>query len=213
MMWNVFVIFVFLTIFSVDKISCPHMDPLRASVTRDEQRAFIKIHYLLDDTPIEIHRLLVKATRSLAMSKTQVYYTYNQFRDKERETCAELEREGRPRNATDEDMQERLRQLLYQDNNWQTYDYAQALGVSDSSVRCMLRELHARKVASRFVPHELNPVQKNLRKEISQELLENHKKDPTFLDRIIAIDESWVRSYDPKDSQSLKEWQLPDQEP
>jgi hypothetical protein len=163
-MWNVFVIFVFLTIFSVDKISCPHMDPLRASVTRDEQRAFIKIHYLIDDTPIEIHCPLVKATRSLAMSKTQVYYTYNQFRDKERETCAELEREGRPRNATDEDMQERFRQLLYRDNNWQTYDYAQALGVSDSSVRCMLRKLHAREVASRWVPHELNPVQKKSQK-------------------------------------------------
>jgi hypothetical protein len=80
------------------------MDPLRTSVTNEEQRAFIKLHYLLDDTAAEIHKLLQNAARSLALSRAEVYHIYNQFRDGERQTCERLPGSGRPRTATTEEM-------------------------------------------------------------------------------------------------------------
>ena len=61
-----------LTIFLVKITFCPPMDQLRASVTRDEQRAFIKLHVLLDVSAAEVHRLLDKAVKSNAMSVAQV---------------------------------------------------------------------------------------------------------------------------------------------
>jgi len=120
---------------------------------------------------------------------------------------------GRPRTATDEETTEKLKKLLLDDRNWSTLDYADYFDISPSSVKCILRELHARKVCTRWVPHSLNSVQKQLRVEISQEHLNEHLKDPTFLERIIAIDETYVKSYDPKDIKSAKEWRLLEQEP
>lgn len=204
--------FILILIF-IDKIFCPNMDPIRASITREEQWAFIKLHYLLEDTAAEIHHMLDKAARSLALSRSDVYYIYNQFRDEERKACEQILGAGRPRTATDEETTENLRKLLLDDRNWSTLDYADYLNISPSSVKCILRELHARKVCTRWVPHSLNPVQKQLRVEISQEHLNEHSKDPTFLERIIAIDETYVKSYDPKDIKSAKEWRLPEQEP
>ena len=73
------------------------MDPLRTSVTNEEQRAFIKLH-----------KLLQNAVLSLAHSRAEVYHIYNQFRDGERQTCERLPGSGRPQTATTEEMKERL---------------------------------------------------------------------------------------------------------
>jgi hypothetical protein len=97
---------------------------------------------------------------------------------------------------------------LFEDNNWTTESFAQTLGISTFSVKCMLKELGAKKVSSRWVPHELNPAQKDSRVEICQENLDKHKHDNSMLDRIIAIDETWAKSYDPRDSQTSKQWRL-----
>ncbi len=212
-MWSTIKLRLILILIFVNKSLGPNMDPIRASVTHEEQRAFIKLHYLLEDTPAEIHRLLVKAAKSLAVSQRDVYYIYNQFRDGERQTCEQLLGARRPRTMITEEMKERLRNLLYDDRNWSTQDFAEELGVNVWNVRCMLRELDARKVSARWVQHSLNPVQMAMRVDISKEHLKSHKEDPTFLDRLVTIDESYVKSYDPKDAQGAREWRLPDQEP
>ena len=51
-------------------------------------------------------------------------------------------------------MKERLRNLLLEDNDWGTQDYADELGISKSSVYNILMELEAKYVAARWVPHE-----------------------------------------------------------
>ena len=37
--------------------------------------------------------------------------------------------------------------------------------------------------------------------------------DSGFLNKIIAIDETWLKSYDPRDSEAESEWLLPGQKP
>ncbi len=48
----------------------------------------------------------------------------------------------------------------------------------------------AKKIASRWVPHDLTPAQKQLRADICDEHLQRYKADNDILARIIAIDET-----------------------
>ena len=189
------------------------MDQLRASVTREEQRAFIKLHVLLDVSATEVHRLLDKAVKSNAMSLAQVKRVYNQFKSEGRKTSSREPGSGKAQTSTSEAMQERLKNLLLEDNDWGTTDYAQSLEVSRSSVLRMFEELGARKVASRWVPHELDKSQMNNRMAIAEELLKWYNQDNGILQRIISIDETYLKSYDPRDSESSKTWCLPGQNP
>jgi len=86
------------------------------------------------------------------------------------------------------------------------------LGVSYWSTIRLLEEVGAKKIATIWVPHELTPVQKQKRVDIRVEHLERYNNDSEYLERIIAIDETWIRSYDPKDPFNSRQWRLPGQE-
>ncbi|CAG2164688.1 unnamed protein product [Oppiella nova] len=40
-----------------------------------------------------------------------------------------------------------------------------------------------------------------------------YQRERGFLDKIIAIDETWLKSYDPQDPRQTSEWLLPEQKP
>lgn len=56
-------------------------------------------------------------------------------------------------------------------------------------------------------------VQKMARARISAEHLERYNNDPGMVDRIISIDETWLKYYDPEDYWSSRQYRLPGQEP
>ncbi len=64
-------------------------------------------------------------------------------------------------------------------------------------------------MAARWVPHSLTSQQKELRVNISSEHLQRYQSDPDMLNRIIAIDETWIKSYDPLDESQSREWRYP----
>jgi hypothetical protein len=53
-------------------------------------------------------------------------------------------------------------------------DLAQILGICTSSTKNLLKVVGAKKIASRWVPHELKPEQKELRVNIFAEHLERY---------------------------------------
>jgi hypothetical protein len=56
---------------------------------------------------------------------------------------------------------------------------------------------------------ELTPEQKEVRVMTAHALLSRYNTDPRMLDRVVAIDETWIRCYQPtKKSQSM-EWHKP----
>ena len=85
--------------------------------------------------------------------------------------------------------------------------------MSHGTVWEMLHDLGYRKVASRYVPHNLTSSQRQDRLETCQTHLTRYQGDASILDRIIAIDETWLRSYDPLNPQSAAEWRLPGEAP
>jgi hypothetical protein len=98
---------------------------------------------------------------------------------------------------------------MVQSRAWRLDDLVDELGVSHGSVWHMSHEKNYRKVASRYVSHVLIHAQKQLRVDRYQQHLERYEHDPNLLNRIVAIDETWLRSYDPKDPRSAAEWRLP----
>lgn len=196
-----------------DFVYGPKVNPLRASITNSDQRAFIKCHVLLGTPASNVSSMLVRIAGSNALSERQVFRVYHQFAEEGRLTCEDAPRPGRPCTATDEEHQVALQSLLNEDRCWTTDQLANQLGISHGSTLRLLDQLEVRKVASRWVPYALTESQKELRVNISREHLQRYRSDPEFLNRIIAIDETWIKSYDPADDTSAREWRYPGEEP
>ena len=73
------------------------------------------------------------------------------------------------------------------------------VGVSTGSVHSILTEdLNLQRVSAKFVPKLLTEQQKELWKEISEDMLDFANHDPEFIKTIITGDETWVYGYDPE---------------
>jgi len=64
-----------------------------------------------------------------------------------------------------------------------------------------------RRVSAKFVPKLLTMEQKQLRLEVSQDILDYANSDPEFLNIVITGDESWVYGYDPETKAQSSQWQ------
>ena len=91
-------------------------------------------------------------------------------------------------------------------------EVAQDVGISISSVHSILTEnLRLRRVSAKFVPKLLTEQQKELRKEISEDMLDFANHDPEFMKTIITGDETWVYGYDPETKFQSLQWKHPEQ--
>ena len=189
----------------------PNLDQLQNSVTREEQRAFIKLNVLLETIPKVVHDNLVIALPDTHMSQTQVYEWYNDFKDGKRTSIEDSTRSGRRRTVTDEGNKEWVKELILESDGMRFSDLMYETGIPRTSLQRILTELGARKIKSRWCPHELTEVQKKARHAIAGKHLARFQRERGFLNKIIAIDETMLKSYDPKDSRQTTEWLLPGQ--
>ena len=130
-------------------MSGPKTDPIRESLTKQEQWAFIKCHVLLGTTAAEVYNMLQTIGRSQALSRTRVFQLYKEFNDRSHLSREEVPREGRPRTSTDESHKEKLKELLFEDHNWSTFELAETLGISYWATKKLLKEIGAKKIATR----------------------------------------------------------------
>ena len=202
-----------LVVLALIKAEGPNLDNLRGSVTVEEQRAFIKVNVLLDTAPIVVSSQLQTAVPQSHMSQTQVYFWYNEFKDGRRTDITDLPRSGRPREATNEENQEKDRQLILESEGMRTQDLLYETQLSHTSLMRILKEIKAKKLKSRWIPHELTQRQQQARRNIAGKHLARYQRERGFLDKIVAIDESWLLSYDPEDSRQSSEWLLSGQKP
>ncbi len=140
-MWS----YVICALLLISYVSGPKTDPLRASITIQEQRAFIKCHVLLNTSASQDYKMLEKIARSQALSKSRAYELYREFNERTRLISEDAPHEGRPREATDEIHKEKLKELLLEDRSWETFELAENLGVSYWSTIRLLKEVGAKK--------------------------------------------------------------------
>ena len=107
-----------------------------------EYRAVIRYLYLKGKTGKEIHGELADAYGSSAASYAQVKFWVGEFK-RGRTSLEDEARSGRPLDATDEEMCNKVRDLVHSDRRIQVEKIAQALGISHGSVSTILHDVCA----------------------------------------------------------------------
>lgn len=191
-------------------IEAPHgsqpATQLSATVTPEEQRAWIKIEVIRGTPPADIARNLRAAIPAHAFSERHILRICQEFLSGTRTESSEKPREGRPKTATNLEMQEKLKHLMVELDGPRSEELAMELGISDFSVRSMLHDLGYRYTLTRWVPHELSEEQKSQRVKTARYNLNLASAEPTLLGRIIAIDETWLPSYLPLTDIQARTW-------
>ena len=92
-------------------------------------------------------------------------------------------------------------------------ELASIMDVGLGSVFRLIHAMGANKAASRWVLYNLTENQLVRLANIAWTHYDNWTDDNSMLDRIIAIDETWLRSYDPQDDYASHRWVFPGKDP
>ena len=124
-----------------------------------EYRAVIRYLYLKGKTGQEIHCELTNVYGSSAPSYAQVKFWVGEFK-RSRTSLEDETRSGRPSDATDEEMCNKVRDLVYSDRRIKVEETANALHISHGSVSTTLHDrLGMHKLTARWVPKSLSNEQ------------------------------------------------------
>ncbi|XP_072141894.1 protein GVQW3-like [Dermacentor andersoni] len=163
---------------------------------RLEQRYCIKFCQKLGDSQVETIRMIQTTFGDNAMSTTQIKELHNRFKDGR--TSGESEpRSGWPSTCRDDQVIAEVNAVVKQDRRATIRQIAEEVGISTFSAHSnMAEDLAMKRVAAKFVPKLLTVEQKQLRVEVSQDMLDSTNSGPDFMNTIITGDESWAHGYD-----------------
>ena len=164
-----------------------------------EYRAVIRYLYLKGKTGQEIHCELTNVYASSALSYAQVKFWVGEF--KRSRTSLEGEtRSGRPSDATDEEMCNKVRDLAYSDRRIKVEEIANALHISHGSVSTTLHDrLGMHKLTARWTPKSLSDEQMATTASVYSALLKWFRsQEDDFLSCLVTVDETWVHYYEPE---------------
>ena len=164
-----------------------------------EYRAVIRYLYLKEKTGQKIHCELTNVYWSSAPSYAQVKFWVGEFK-RSRTSLEDETRSGGPSDATDEEMCNKVRDLVYSDGRIKVEEIANALHISHGSVSTTLHDrLGMHKLTVRWVPISLSDEQMVTKASVYSALLKRFKsKEDDFLSRLVTVDETWVHYYEPE---------------
>lgn len=176
----------------------------------EEVRTIIKFGQLQGKTAPAIQAELVRALGEGAPSLATVKRWAARFRDGN-SNVEDAPRTGRPTTATDESVVEQVRELVTEDRRLTVEEISAEVGISTGSAWEILHnKLNKRKKCARWVPHVLTEEQKACRVSISSaHLARFNREGEAFLSRVVAGDETWIRSYEPLLKRQSSEWRSP----
>ena len=115
-----------------------------------------------------------------------------------RADCSDLQRSGRPASISTEKISE-VRALVQEDRRIAVDQVASQLEISHGTAWHILTENPCmKKLCSRWIPHVLTEEHMLRRTLAASQHLQQFRRDPAFLNRIIAADESWAHSWAPE---------------
>nr|APL98296.1 truncated putative DD34D transposase [Bactrocera tryoni] len=171
-----------------------------------DQRICVKFCVANEFSCADTLKMLQKAFGESALSKTRTYEWYRAFKEG-RETVEDMPRSGRPSTSVTDDNVEKVKEIVAENSHVSLREIAHKLEMSHESVRTIMHEkLGMQRVAARLVPIELNFLQKRYREQVAADMLDRANSDPTFMERIITGDETWVYEYDTLTNQQSSEW-------
>ena len=177
------------------------------TVTNDDQRAYIKIEKLRGKTPTEIHSSLMEVCGVETVDRSTISGWAESFREG-RLSIENDPKSGRLRTSTDDQNVERVLQILEEDRRMTCEEIAYSAGISRTSAyRILTGRLHKSRIAARWVPYDLSEEQMCRRLEIAQQLLHRFREEGNeFLQKVGAIDKTWIRDFEPELKSQSSEW-------
>lgn len=157
--------------------------------------------------PNEIHRRLTAAYGSEVMSVQAVRKWCRLFKNGRTDVFDE-EREGRPSSVSTDALREQIDAAIQENRNVRLSVLADQFDVAyGTAQRIVSEELGYRKICARWIPKTLSTDEKNMRFCCSMENLQRFLAEGnSFLDRIIAADETWVHHYTPLSKRASLTW-------
>ena len=172
-----------------------------------EYLAVIQYLYLKRKTGQEIHCELTNVYGSSAPSYADVKFWVGEFK-RGRMSLKDETRSGRPSDATDEEMCNKVRDLVHSDRRIKVEEIANALHISHGSVSTILHDrLFMRKLTARWIPKSLSDEQMATRASVCSVLLKRFRsKEDDFLSRLVTVDETWVHYYELENKAQSHQW-------
>ena len=164
-----------------------------------EYHAVIRFLYLKGKTGQEIHCELTNVYGSSAQLYAQVKFWIGEFK-RSRMSSEDKTRSGRPSDATDKEMCNKVPDLVYSDRRIKVEEIAHAVHISHGSVSTTLHDrLGMHKLTAGCVPKSLSDEQMATRASVYSALLKRFRsKEDDFLSRLVTVDETRVHYYEPE---------------
>jgi len=171
-----------------------------------EQRCAIRFCFKLGHSATETFQKLQQAYGDSVLSRTQVFRWFKAFSEG-REAIEDEPRSERPSTAKTDENVIKVRDLVRSDHRLTVRMIGEQLGLTHTTVHQILtNDLEMRKICAKMVPKILSQDQKNNRRDRCLDFLEQIENDPSFLERVITGDESWIFEYDPETKRQSQEW-------
>ena len=173
---------------------------------RLEQRYCIKLCQKLGNSQVETTEKIQQVISDDAMGITQMKEWYNRFKDGRTSVKSDA-RSGRPSTSLNEELVDQRRTLVMQDRRVTVRELAEEVGISTGSVHSISTDdLAMWTVSAKSVPKLLTMEQKQLRLEVSQDMLDYANSNPESLNIVATGDESWFYGYDPETKVQSSQW-------
>ena len=172
---------------------------------RQKQRAVIEFLVAEGETPLRIHKRLKNVYKDNTIDYSNVKRWVQRFKKSTEDheevgkvSIADKSRSGRPSTSVNPDNKNYADELIRTDRRITVEELASKLDVIIGSAHSIVASLGYSKVCARWVPRQLTEDHKTERVRCCTQLLEHHHGDPTYLERIITGDETWVYHFEPE---------------
>lgn len=172
-----------------------------------DQRATIKSFALANKTPTEAFKFLKSAYGDQCLSRTQVFAWFKEFRLGRTETKRLSGSFPKPTLRTSENI-DLIKNLLQEDRRKTVSELSSESGLSTFTVHKILRDnLGYSKLSARWIPRILSDEHKVQRLIFARDFVrQEFRLGKAFTERIVTMDETWVRYYVPEMKSQSSEW-------
>ncbi len=179
---------------------------------RLEQRAAIKMCVRAGESVKETVRKLGAAWGADTISVTQIRFWFKRFQGNPQRNTKDEKHLGRPVSKRTAEHRQAVEDQLQQDRCTTVQQLATSCNIGKSTAHTIVKkDLNLTKLAPKYVPRVLTVTQHQTRLKLCRDNVALLEQDPGILSRLIATDESWVFTYDPRTKCADMEWTQPDQ--
>lgn len=185
-----------------------------SGLSRRDFRAMIFYDFSQGKSYQQCHHTLKRCFGDQAPSKATVFRWYRHFLSGQT-NIEDDDRCGRPPTSVTPENISKVRSMIKEDGRVTYVEIQDMLKISSGSVNIILHQhLNVRKRYARWVPHSLNPEQKQARVDWCNSMLTNFEQGRSRrVWDIVTGDETWLYQYDPESKQQSAVWVFPDEDP